>query len=114
MTHQTMTYNNSGNSFLPLGKVRMVILFIMMVIGVGSAWGQSTDSYDYDATISANAAHLTRSGIAVRNTFTLNQLALSDSPVEIQAGKYYDLRVTLNPDYLYVLSEHDNKHITIE
>lgn len=65
-----------------------------------------------DGDITANAAHLTRKDIVAKNSFTLDYL--KDSKVSsIQAGYYYDLKVTLNPDYLYVLSEHDNKHITI-
>lgn len=70
---------------------------------------------DYDATISANATHLTRQDIKARNSFTLGKLVSNGSPVEqITAGYYYDLRATLNPDYLYVLSEHDNQHLKIE
>ena len=71
------------------------------------------DIYDRDA---AGASHLTRKDVVARNTFTLNSLKdAGGSPVAtITPGYYYDLRVTLNPDYLYVLSEHDNKHITIE
>lgn len=68
--------------------------------------------YDKDE---ATDAHLTREGVVAQNQFTLNKIVFSSSAVEkIKAGYYYDLRVTLNPDYLYVLSEHDNKHITIE
>lgn len=60
--------------------------------------------------------HLTREGVVAQNKFTLGSLKdASSSPVTtIRAGYYYDLHVTLNPDYLYVLSEHDNKHLTIE
>lgn len=64
--------------------------------------------YDKD---SATDADLTRKGVVAKNTFTLS--SLKDSNGSIEAGYYYDLKVTLNPDYLYVLSEHDNKHITI-
>lgn len=65
--------------------------------------------YDKD---SATDADLTRKGVVAKNTFTLN--SLNGSKVsKIEAGYYYDLNVTLNPDYLYVLAEHDNKHITI-
>ena len=82
------------------------------------------DIYEKDATfpnnvvsnddITANAAHLTRKDVVAQNTFTLNKLVFNSSPVEqINPGYYYNLHVTLNPDYLYVLSEHDNKHITI-
>lgn len=68
--------------------------------------------YDKDE---ATDAHLTRKGVVAQNTFKLGSLKdKSDNLVtQIQAGYYYDLRVTLNPDYLYVLAEHDNKHITI-
>lgn len=69
-----------------------------------------------DDEIASNAAHLTREGVIAQNRFTLNNIAFSSSAAEdhkIKAGYYYDLKVTLNPDYLYVLSEHDNKHITI-
>lgn len=60
--------------------------------------------------------HLDREGVKAQNTFTLNSLKDADSHAvtEIKAGYYYDLRVTLNPDYLYVLSDHDNKQIVIE
>ncbi len=70
--------------------------------------------YDKD---DATNAHLTREGVVATNTFKLSSLKKSDgvTPVStIKAGYYYDLKVTLNPDYLYVLSEHDNKHITVE
>lgn len=68
--------------------------------------------YDKD---DATDAHLTRKGVVAKNTFTLGSLKdLSDINVSnLLPGYYYDLRVTLNPDYLYVLSEHDNKHIVI-
>lgn len=69
--------------------------------------------YDRDA---ATDAHLTRKDVVAQNLFKLNLLKAADgTPVaKIQAGYYYDIRITLNPDYLYVLAEHDNKHITIE
>lgn len=68
--------------------------------------------YDKD---SATDADLTRKGVVAKNTFTLSSLKdSSGSKVSmIEPGYYYDLHVTLNPDYLYVLAEHDNKHITI-
>lgn len=67
---------------------------------------------DYDDNDDDNDDHLTRKGVVAQNKFKLG--TLKDSKVsKIQAGYYYDLKVTLNPDYLYVLSEHDNKHITI-
>lgn len=69
--------------------------------------------YDKDE---ATDAHLTREGVTAQNKFTLDKIVFSSSAAEdhkIKPGYYYDLRVTLNPDYLYVLSEHDNKHITI-
>lgn len=69
--------------------------------------------YDKDE---ATDAHLTRKDVVAQNTFTLNKVFSGFPAVkvtEIKAGYYYDLKVTLNPDYLYVMSEHDNKHITI-
>lgn len=80
--------------------------------------------YDKDAKFDGSMAndeiktHLTREGVTAQNKFKLNNLKKTSSsePISmLQAGYYYDLKVTLNPDYLYVLSEHDNKqHITIE
>lgn len=68
--------------------------------------------YDKD---SATDADITRKGIVAQNTFKLNSLKDSNGSKvsSILPGYYYDLNVTLNPDYLYVLAEHDNKHITI-
>ena len=79
------------------------------------------DIYDKDADFGAtpsvdNSAHIVRKNVEAKNTFKLNALkdAQSNPISEIGPGFYYDLNITLNPDYLYVLSEHDNKHITIE
>lgn len=60
--------------------------------------------------------HLDRSGIVAKNQFVLGSLkdGGGNAVAKIRAGYYYDLRVTLNPDYLYVLSDHDNKQMTIE
>lgn len=61
--------------------------------------------------------HLTRKDVTAQNKFTLNSIKKADGKTTvsaIEAGYYYDLKVTLNPDYLYVLSEHDNKHLTIQ
>lgn len=61
-------------------------------------------------------SHRTREAVIAENTFQLNKLkdASNNAISSLQAGYYYDLNITLNPDYLYVLSEHDNKHMTIE
>lgn len=70
-----------------------------------------------DASITDNAPHLTRQDVIAQNTFTLSRIVFRSSAPEdqkLRPGYYYDLRVTLNPDYLYVLSEHDNKHMTIQ
>ena len=71
--------------------------------------------FDGSMTESALASHLTREGVVAQNTFKLSSLkdASSNTISELKAGYYYDLNVTLTPDYLYVLSEHDNKHIVI-
>lgn len=68
------------------------------------------DIYDKDEPITAE--HCTRKGVTATNTTTL-KMVFNGSAVEIKAGHYYDLMITINPDYLYVLAEHDNKHITI-
>ena len=71
---------------------------------------------DYNDNDDDNDNHLTREGVVAQNKFKLGSLKKADgvTPVTaIQAGYYYDLKVTLNPDYLYVLSEHDNKHLVI-
>lgn len=71
---------------------------------------------DYNDNDNDDDNHLTREGVVAQNKFTLNKV-FSGSPAvkvtEIKPGYYYDLHVTLNPDYLYVLSEHDNKHLVI-
>lgn len=81
------------------------------------------DVYDRDAVLTpgsaptadqlaAAAPHRTRKDVVAANSVTLGKLGATISVVK--AGYYYDLYITINPDYLYVLSEHDNKHVTIE
>lgn len=73
--------------------------------------------YDENAGDGDNAAHLTRKDVVAQNQFTLNKLKDPggiNNVTQIQAGYYYDLKVTLDPQYMYVLPEHGNKHITIE
>lgn len=62
------------------------------------------------------SAHCTRRNVTATNTFTFGTATANDKNTitKIQAGHYYDLKITINPDYLYVLSEHDNKHLKIE
>lgn len=78
------------------------------------------DIYDKDAVftpgeaptadaLTAAAPHLTRYNVTATNTVTLKSTTIT----AIRAGYYYDLYITINPDYLYVLSEHDNKHLTV-
>lgn len=61
------------------------------------------------AALTAAAAHLTRYNVTATNTVTLSNASIT----AIKAGYYYDLYITINPDYLYVLSEHDNKHLIV-
>lgn len=69
------------------------------------------DVYDKDGAI---AGHITRPNVIATNTVTLSSLLNATAPVtQIRAGYYYDLYITINPDYLYVLSEHDNKHLIV-
>lgn len=86
---------------------------VMMTIDKENSIQCTYNIYDRD---DATADHLTREGVTARNTFKFNALkdAYGNSVSSIRAGYYYDLNVTLNPDYLYVMTEHDNKHIKIE
>lgn len=69
--------------------------------------------YDiYDKDSSSGDEHITRKDVTATNIITFGKDG--SSITSIKAGYYYDLNITINPDYLYVLSEHDNKHITIE
>ncbi len=70
------------------------------------------DIYDKDQI---SDDHLTRKGVTATNTVTLEALSSASNPIsELKPGHYYDLTITINPDYLYVLSEHDNKkHLSI-
>lgn len=75
--------------------------------------------YDKDADFETpgkdNSSHLIREGVVATNTFTFSSLKNGGDAVStIRSGYYYDLCVTLNPDYLYVLSEHDNKPLKVE
>lgn len=75
------------------------------------------DIYENDIVAAALdndlSTHCTRRNVTATNTTTL-KMAFNNSSVDIKAGHYYDLKITINPDYLYVLAEHDNKqHITI-
>lgn len=75
--------------------------------------------YDKDSADDAYAAavteHLTRKAVTAKNTFKFANLKKNGVGVsQIEAGYYYDVMVTINPDYLYVLAEHDDKHMKIE
>lgn len=70
------------------------------------------DVYDKDAT--DDDAHITRPNTMAKSTFAFAPL-LNSSAANIQPGKYYDLNITINPDYLYTLGDHDNKgEMTVE
>lgn len=69
------------------------------------------DIYDKDEI---GADHCTRKAVTATNRVKLSSLP-SSTITELSAGYYYDLNITIDPDYLYVLSEHDNKqHLKIE
>lgn len=69
--------------------------------------------YDKDE---ASEDHITRPNVEAQNSFKLKDLKdfkdpndpkdLSD-PAVLTPGFYYDLLITLDPDYLYTLSDHD-------
>lgn len=73
MIKQT-TYNSSGNRSLPLREVRRVFrkvffLFIMLLMGVGSAWGQTASVWDgTKPTETWDAANRTAAGITGAGT----------------------------------------------
>lgn len=56
--------------------------------------------------------HLVKPDVTAKNTFTLGKAGSRIS--ELNAGYYYDLNVTLRPDSLGILSDHDNGWLTIE
>lgn len=69
------------------------------------------DIYDKDEI---GADHCTRKAVTATNEVKLSTLP-APKITELKAGYYYDLTITIDPDYLYVLSEHDNKqHLKIE
>lgn len=69
------------------------------------------DIYDKDEI---GADHCTRKAVTATNKVKLSTLP-APKITELKAGYYYDLTITIDPDYLYVLSEHDNKqHLKIE
>lgn len=69
------------------------------------------DIYDTDNRDFLDPAHLDREVKNIKNTFTLSALkdGSAAAVTSLQAGYYYDLKVTIAPQYLYVLSWHDNK-----
>lgn len=73
--------------------------------------------FDGSMTATELAKHCTRNDVVAQNTFSFSQLNIdgsSSTEKKIKTGYYYDLHITLNPDYLYVLSDHDNKeHLSI-
>ena len=67
------------------------------------------DIYDKHGT---TPDHLIKADVKAKNTFSLGKSGSSISA--LNAGYYYDLNVTLRPDSLGTLSDHDNGHLTIE
>ncbi len=70
------------------------------------------EAFDAEGHPIANlGTHCTRKAVkAVSTPFSLKSASISS----FEAGKYYDLSITINPDYLYVLSEHDNEPVTVK
>lgn len=67
------------------------------------------DVYDKDALFTTD--HLIRENVTTANNFQFNKLkdAGGNTVSTINAGKYYDLIVTIDPDFLYSMSNHDDK-----
>ena len=61
------------------------------------------DIYDKHGT---TPEHLVKANVKAENTFSLGKPG--SSIATLSAGKYYDLNVTLRPDSLGILSDHDN------
>lgn len=67
------------------------------------------DIYDRHGT---TPDHLVKADVIAENSFSLGK---PESHITaLHAGYYYDLNITLNPDSLGTLSDHDNGHLTIE
>ncbi len=67
------------------------------------------DVYDKDGI---GTEHLVRGNEIATNSLTIGK---AGSTIEsIQVGKYYDFNITINPDSLHVMSDHDNKYLIIE
>lgn len=67
------------------------------------------DIYDKHGT---SSEHLVKADVEAKNKFSLGKPG-SSIPA-LNAGNYYDLNVTLRPDSLGILSDHDNGGMTIE
>lgn len=74
------------------------------------------DIYDKDADFTTMseaelAMHRIREDVTNANTFRFNNLKDTggNSISTISAGKYYDLNIIINPDFLYSMSNHDDK-----
>lgn len=98
----TVAWNNTVGPTTPL---TFVCTYDIYDKDAGFTHGQAPAA----AALTAAAPHLTRYNVTATNTVTLKSATIT----AIRAGYYYDLYITINPDYLYVLSEHDNKHLTV-
>ena len=67
------------------------------------------DIYDKDEV---GVEHLVRDDETATNDITVGKSG--SSIASIQAGRYYTFNITINPDSLHVLSDHDNKHMIVE
>jgi len=68
------------------------------------------DVYDKGPEGDGQNAQLTRKECVAKNKLYLTSIKKTDNTLaDITAGKYYDIKITLDPDFLYVLSDNDNK-----
>lgn len=67
------------------------------------------DVYDKDGT---DAGDLVRGGVTASNSLTIGKPGSSIQSLDV--AHYYDFNITIDPTYMYVLSEHDNNHMKIQ
>lgn len=93
-----------------LSKERQIIGYTYVRPEAATYTFSSTfDIYDKHGVTSE---HLIKANVKATNTFMLGKQGSSIST--LSAGNYYDLNVTLRPDSLGTLSDHDNGYLTIE
>ena len=87
---ETMTLFGPG-FFTPLAKPDKPITFQLEVV---------YDIYD-------KAGKITRMGATAVNSYTANMMDSEGHQIEVKRGNSYNIQITVEPTYLYQLSEYD-------